>query len=156
AATRPAVSAAQAEEALWLIAWGLFKKISLADNFGLVVGQATAELGQPHHGGVGYIFMIAFAGPIYCDFSAYTAIARGIGKLFGIELPRNFLTPYFATSPSEFWQRWHISLSRFVRLYIYDPIVLRALRKRSARGLSVSPKALAAPAPFFTVFVWPT
>src|SRR5262249_15758375 len=122
ASTRPAVSAAQAEEAFWLIAWGLFKKISLADNFGLLVGQATAELARPHHGGVGYIFMIAFAGQIYCDFSAYTDIARGVAKLFGIELPRNFLTPYFATSPSEFWQRWHISLSRWLRDYLYIPL----------------------------------
>jgi D-alanyl-lipoteichoic acid acyltransferase DltB (MBOAT superfamily) len=156
AAKRPAVSAAQAEEALWLIAWGLFKKISLADNFGLVVGQALAELAQPRHAGIGYVFMIGFAGQIYCDFSAYTDIARGLGKLFGIELPRNFLTPYFALSPSDFWQRWHISLSRFVRLYIYDPIVVRALRKRTARGLPVSPQALAAPVPFLTVFIGPT
>jgi alginate O-acetyltransferase complex protein AlgI len=156
AATRPLPTAAQAEEAVWLIAWGLFKKISLADNFGLVVGQATADLALPHHGGIGYVFMIGFAGQIYCDFSAYTDIARGIGKLFGIELPRNFLTPYFAISPSDFWQRWHISLSRFVRLYLYDPLVLRSLRKRAARGLPVSPQALANPGPFLTVFVWPT
>jgi alginate O-acetyltransferase complex protein AlgI len=156
AAPRPAVSAAQMEEALWLMAWGLFKKISLADNLGLVVEQATAELARPHHGGVGYVFMIAFAGQIYCDFSAYTDIARGIAKLFGIELPRNFLTPYFATSPSDFWQRWHISLSRFVRSYLYNPIVVRAVRKRAARGLPVSPRALASPLPFLAVFVWPT
>ena len=139
AATRPAVSAAQAEEALWLIAWGLFKKISLADNFGLVVGQATAELARPHHGGVGYIFMIAFAGQIYCDFSAYTDIARGIGKLFGIELPRNFLTPYFATSPSEFWQRWHISLSRWLRDYLYIPLGgEREGRLKTLRNLAIT------------------
>jgi D-alanyl-lipoteichoic acid acyltransferase DltB (MBOAT superfamily) len=156
AARRPAVSATQAEEALWLIAWGLFKKIALADNFGLVVGQAVAALAQPRHAGIGYVFMIGFAGQIYCDFSAYTDIARGLGKLFGIELPRNFMTPYFAVSPSDFLQRWHMSLSRFVRLYIYDPIVVHTLRKRTARGLPVSPKALAAPVPFFTVFVWPT
>src|SRR5262249_19790235 len=90
ASTRPAACAAQAEEAFWLIAWGLFKKISLADNFGLLVSQATAELAHPRHGGIGYVFMIGFAGQIYCDFSAYTDIARGIAKLFGIELPRNF------------------------------------------------------------------
>jgi alginate O-acetyltransferase complex protein AlgI len=156
AVRRPAVSAAQLEEALWLLAWGLCKKIALADNFGRVVDQATADLAQPHHGGVGYVFMIAFAGQIYCDFSAYTDIARGIAKLFGIELPRNFLTPYFATSPSDFWQRWHISLSRFVRSYLYNPIVVRVVRKRAARGLPVSPKALASPVPFITVFAWPT
>jgi alginate O-acetyltransferase complex protein AlgI len=139
AATRPAVSAARAEEAFWLIAWGLFKKISLADNFGLLVGQATAELVRPHHGGVGYIFMVAFAGQIYCDFSAYTDIARGIAKLFGIELPRNFLTPYFATSPSEFWQRWHISLSRWLRDYLYIPLGgEREGRLKTLRNLAIT------------------
>ncbi|HEV2956153.1 MAG TPA: MBOAT family O-acyltransferase [Xanthobacteraceae bacterium] len=139
AATRPIVSAAQAEEAFWLIAWGLFKKISLADNFGLVVGQATADLAHPHHGGVGYVFMIAFAGQIYCDFSAYTDIARGVAKLFGLELPRNFLTPYFATSPSEFWQRWHVSLSRWLRDYLYIPLGgEREGRLKTLRNLAIT------------------
>jgi alginate O-acetyltransferase complex protein AlgI len=157
AAPRPAVSAAQMEEALWLIAWGLFKKIALADNFGHLVDQATAELTWPRHGGIGYVFMIAFAGQIYCDFSAYTDIARGIAKLFGIELPRNFLTPFFATSPSDFWQRWHMTLSRFVMSYVYTPIVARAARKRAARGLPISQKALAhSPVAFLALFAWPT
>jgi alginate O-acetyltransferase complex protein AlgI len=139
AARRPAVSAAELEEAFWLIAWGLFKKISLADNFGLVVAQATADLSHPHHGGVGYVFMIAFAGQIYCDFSAYTDIARGIAKLFGIELPRNFLTPYFATSPSEFWQRWHISLSSWLRDYLYIPLGgEREGRLKTLRNLAIT------------------
>jgi D-alanyl-lipoteichoic acid acyltransferase DltB (MBOAT superfamily) len=156
AAPRPAVSPAQMEEALWLIVWGLFKKIALADNFGHLVEQATGELSWPHHGGIGYVFMIAFAGQIYCDFSAYTDIARGIAKLFGIELPRNFLTPFFATSPSEFWQRWHMTLTRFVMSYVYTPLVARAARKRAARGLPISQKALASPAAFLTLYAWPT
>jgi len=157
AARRPALSAAHMEEALWLIIWGLFKKIALADNFGHVVDQAIAELGWPQHGGIGYVFMIAFAGQIYCDFSAYTDIARGIAKLFGIELPRNFLTPFFATSPSDFWQRWHMTLSRFVMSYVYTPIVARAARKRAARGLPISQRALAhSPAAFLALFAWPT
>ena len=156
AAPRAAVSAGQTEEALWLIAWGLFKKISLADNFGHLVDQSIAQLALPRHAGVGYVFMVAFAGQIYCDFSAYTDIARGVAKLFGIELPRNFRTPYLATSPSDLWQRWHISLSRFIRSYLYEPIVLRALRKRTERGLPVSSTALASPLAFLTVFVWPT
>jgi D-alanyl-lipoteichoic acid acyltransferase DltB (MBOAT superfamily) len=119
AAKRPPISASQAEEALWLIGWGLFKKMCLADNFGLLVTQATAQLPAA---GVGYIFMYAFAAQIYCDFSAYTDIARGVARLFGIELTRNFLTPYFSLSPSEFWQRWHISLSRWLRDYLYIPL----------------------------------
>ena len=66
--------------------------------------------------------MYAFAAQIYCDFSAYTDIARGLAKLFGIELTRNFLTPYLSQSPSDFWQRWHISLSRWLRDYLYIPL----------------------------------
>jgi len=139
AATRPAVSAAPMEEAFWLIAWGLFKKITLADNFGLVVGEATAALSAPRHGGVGYLFMIAFACQIYCDFSAYTDIARGIARLFGIELPRNFLTPYFAVSPADFWQRWHISLSRWLRDYLYIPLGgEREGRLKTLRNLGIT------------------
>jgi alginate O-acetyltransferase complex protein AlgI len=139
AAVRPAISLAAAEEALWLIAWGLFKKITLADNFGFLVVQAAKDLHDPNHGGVGYLFMVAFAGQIYCDFSAYTDIARGIAKLFGIELPRNFLTPYFAVSPSEFWQRWHISLSRWLRDYLYIPLGgEREGRLKTLRNLAIT------------------
>jgi alginate O-acetyltransferase complex protein AlgI len=139
AATRAAATAAQMEEAFWLIAWGLFKKISLADNFGMVVGQAAADLSQPRHAGVGYVFMIGFACQIYCDFSAYTDIARGIARLFGIELPRNFLTPYFAVSPSDFWQRWHISLSRWLRDYLYIPLGgEREGRLKTLRNLGIT------------------
>lgn len=119
---RPVTSPEECERAFTLIAWGLFKKTCLADNFGLIVGQAGQAAQQPGAGGIGYIYMYAFAAQIYCDFSAYTDIARGLAKLFGIELTRNFLTPYLAHSPSDFWQRWHISLSRWLRDYLYIPL----------------------------------
>jgi alginate O-acetyltransferase complex protein AlgI len=123
AARRPPVTAQMAEAAFWLIAWGLFKKMCLADNLALIVKQATEAIGSSADAGcVGYIFMYAFAAQIYCDFSAYTDIARGLARLFGIELTRNFLTPYFSRSPSDFWQRWHISLSRWLRDYLYIPL----------------------------------
>jgi len=123
AAKRPPISWAQAETALWLIAWGLFKKITLADNFAHLVALAAEHL-KPGAApaGVGLLFAYGFAGQIYCDFSAYTDIARGVAKLFNIELTRNFLTPYFATSPSDFWRRWHISLSTWLRDYLYIPL----------------------------------
>ena len=63
-----------------------------------------------------------FAVQIYCDFSAYSDIARGTSKLMGIELMRNFNLPYFSKNPSEFWQRWHISLSSWLRDYLYIPL----------------------------------
>ena len=120
---RPVVTADEFRYALVLIAWGLFKKLALADNFGLVVDSIDdamrAHLPVP---GAGFLFAYAFAGQIYCDFSAYTDIARGSAKLIGVELVRNFHTPYFAASPGEFWRRWHISLSTWLRDYLYIPL----------------------------------
>jgi len=119
---RPAVSPQECERAFTLIAWGLFKKMCLADNLGMIVAQSGEAVMQNPGSGLGWVYMYAFAAQIYCDFSAYTDIARGLAKLFGIELTRNFLTPYLAHSPSDFWQRWHISLSRWLRDYLYIPL----------------------------------
>ena len=120
---RPVVSADEARYALMLIMWGLFKKLALADNFGHIVDaiDATVQANIPVPG-AGILFAYAFAGQIYCDFSAYTDIARGSAKLIGVELVRNFLTPYFSASPGEFWRRWHISLSTWLRDYLYIPL----------------------------------
>ena len=71
---------------------------------------------------MGLIFAYAFAFQIYCDFAAYTTIARGVAKLFGVDLMRNLPTPYFSSNPSEFWTRWHISLSQWLRDYLYIPL----------------------------------
>jgi alginate O-acetyltransferase complex protein AlgI len=123
AAKRPPITWQQAESATWLICWGLFKKITLADNFGQLVGLIGERLTpEQARGGMGLLFAYAFAGQIYCDFSAYTDIARGVAKLFNVELTRNFLTPYFASSPADFWRRWHISLSTWLRDYLYIPL----------------------------------
>jgi alginate O-acetyltransferase complex protein AlgI len=123
AARRPPITWAGAEVAVWLICWGLFKKITLADNFGQLTGLIGEQLTPGAvQGGMGLLFAYAFAGQIYCDFSAYTDIARGVANLFNIELTRNFLTPYFAMSPADFWRRWHISLSTWLRDYLYIPL----------------------------------
>jgi alginate O-acetyltransferase complex protein AlgI len=120
---RPVISADDARYSLMLIMWGLFKKIALADNFGHIVesleNSVQAQIDIP---GAGLLFAYAFAGQIYCDFSAYTDIARGSAKLVGVDLIRNFHTPYFAASPGEFWHRWHISLSTWLRDYLYIPL----------------------------------
>jgi alginate O-acetyltransferase complex protein AlgI len=120
---RPVISADEARYALVLITWGLFKKMALADNFGHIVESldSTIRAGIPAPG-IGLLFGYAFAGQIYCDFSAYTDIARGSAKLVGVELVRNFHTPYFSASPGEFWRRWHISLSTWLRDYLYIPL----------------------------------
>ena len=100
-ALRPVVSPDEARYALTLIVWGLFKKLALADNFGHIVDAIDARC-RPKSAlpGAGLLFAYAFAGQIYCDFSAYTDIARGSAKLIGVELVRNFDTPYFSASPA--------------------------------------------------------
>jgi D-alanyl-lipoteichoic acid acyltransferase DltB (MBOAT superfamily) len=121
---RPVATPEEVRLALCQIGWGLFKKVVFADNFGDVVGYAVRALTTPpiETGGVGLLYALGFTFQIYCDFSAYSDIARGSALLFGIRLPRNFLTPLFARSPQEFWQRWHITLSTWIRDYVYIPL----------------------------------
>jgi alginate O-acetyltransferase complex protein AlgI len=116
---RPPVSYRNAEYALFLIFWGLMKKMVFADNLGKLVERCQEHLTSA---GAGIVLAYAFCFQIYFDFSAYTDIARGSAKLFNIRLTPNFLTPYFSRSPSEFWRRWHISLSTFLRDYLYIPL----------------------------------
>jgi D-alanyl-lipoteichoic acid acyltransferase DltB (MBOAT superfamily) len=117
---RPRPNPADLEYAFFLIVWGLFKKLVLADNLGNIVD--LVHLQPRSFPGAGLILPYAFCFQIYCDFSAYTDIARGSAALFGIQLSRNFLTPYFSASPSEFWRRWHITLSTWIRDYLYIPL----------------------------------
>ncbi|MCG3130297.1 MAG: hypothetical protein FLDDKLPJ_01051 [Phycisphaerae bacterium] len=104
-----------------LLFWGLFKKLVLADNLALIADRIF-EPGATHHGGAVLVGVYAFALQIYCDFSGYTDMARGCSKLLGIELPLNFNLPYLATNPVEFWRRWHITLSTWLRDYLYIPL----------------------------------
>lgn len=121
---RPVATPEEVRLGLSQIAWGLFKKVVFADNLGDVVGYAVRATVTPpfESGGVGVLYALGFALQIYCDFSAYSDIARGSALLFGIKLPRNFLTPLFSKSPQEFWQRWHITLSTWIRDYVYIPL----------------------------------
>jgi len=104
-----------------LISYGLFKKVVIADG---LAGAVESVYGST--GGVSGLDItlatLLFAVQIYCDFSGYSDIARGTSKLFGIDLLKNFNLPYFSRSPSEFWQRWHISLSSWLRDYLYIPL----------------------------------
>lgn len=106
---------------LYLILWGLFKKIVIADNMAPVCNMVYQNYWE-HQGLSLVVATIAFALQIYCDFSAYSDIARGCGKLLGFDLMVNFRLPYFAVSPSDFWRRWHISLSTWLRDYLYIPL----------------------------------
>jgi len=105
-------------DGVYLVAWGLIKKIVIADHCALIVNQVFDD--HASYGGAEQLIAVyAFAFQIYCDFSGYTDIARGIAKLMGFELMLNFDLPYFATNPSDFWRRWHISLSTWLRDYLY-------------------------------------
>ncbi len=106
---------------LWMILWGFFKKLVIADRAALFVNHGFDS--QDDLGGAVLLFSVyAFAIQIYCDFSAYSDIAIGTARLFGIRLMRNFNRPYSAKSLREFWQRWHISLSTWFRDYVYLPL----------------------------------
>ena len=102
----------------YLIFWGLLKKVVVADNLAVIVNDLFGRW-ETLDGGSALLAIYAFAFQIYGDFSGYTDIARGVSKCLGFELSLNFNLPYFATSPRDFWNRWHISLSQWLRDYVY-------------------------------------
>jgi alginate O-acetyltransferase complex protein AlgI len=110
----------QVLDGIHLIVWGFFKKVFIADNLASIVNRIFAL--QSPTGFETFVGVYAFAWQIYCDFSGYTDIARGVAKLMGFELTLNFNLPYLSTSPKEFWTRWHISLSQWLRNYLYIPM----------------------------------
>ena len=118
---RRAITGTQIRDGLWLFLWGLFKKAVIADNLAVWVDQYFAPGGMTDLGSV-LMGVYTFAFQIYGDFSGYSDMARGISKLMGFELMINFRNPYFAMNPSDFWRRWHISLSTWLRDYLYIPL----------------------------------
>jgi D-alanyl-lipoteichoic acid acyltransferase DltB (MBOAT superfamily) len=111
----------QVREGAGLIVYGLFKKVAVADA---IAPMIDLRFGNPGlYGWSDLLFAVyLFAIQIYCDFSGYSDIARGTSKLFGIELMLNFDHPYISKSITEFWRRWHISLSTWLREYLYIPL----------------------------------
>jgi len=108
------------KKGFYLFLYGLFKKIVIADNIGMIVDSIFSSSGAT--GAQVLMASYAFALQIYCDFSGYSNMARGISHLLGIKLSTNFRLPYLSTNPSDFWKRWHITLSSWVRDYIYIPL----------------------------------
>ena len=109
-------------EGSWLILWGVFKKVFIADNLAPLSYWSVIST-QSDAAGDLYVGMLAFAAQFYCDFSGYSDMARGLAFVMGFKLTLNFNLPYFATNPAAFWQRWHITLSSWLRDYCYGPIV---------------------------------
>jgi len=109
------------QHGVFLFASGLCKKVLIADGIARQIDPLlvdVAALSTP----TAWIAMVGFAMQIYFDFSGYTDMARGLGSLIGIEFPINFNSPYRALDPSDFWRRWHITLSTWLRDYLYIPL----------------------------------
>jgi alginate O-acetyltransferase complex protein AlgI len=125
-------------QGIQLILWGLLKKLVIADRLAGVVSQVydhPAQFQGPHF----ILATVCFSIQIYCDFSGYTDMAIGIGHTLGIRLSENFNRPYFSKSISDFWTRWHITLSKWLRDYIFLPLAYslsRKLKKDTLLGIS--------------------
>jgi D-alanyl-lipoteichoic acid acyltransferase DltB (MBOAT superfamily) len=118
---------------LRLMAWGLFKKAVIADNLAKFVSPVYDNPGN-YDGGVLIVATVFFSFQVFCDFSGYSDMARGAARVMGFKLMLNFDRPYAATSLSDFWRRWHISLSTWLRDYIYEPTAM-GLRDRGMYGI---------------------
>jgi D-alanyl-lipoteichoic acid acyltransferase DltB (MBOAT superfamily) len=115
-----------------LMAWGFFKKIVIADNLAPLVDAVYSEPSD-FPGPSLVIATVLFAYQIYCDFSGYTDIARGSARIFGYELIPNFNRPFHAISIADFWRRWHMSLTNWLRDYLYTPLVFSGRRVTPVR-----------------------
>ncbi|MEM9860559.1 MAG: MBOAT family O-acyltransferase [Myxococcota bacterium] len=119
---RPRVTRHQVSDGLFLIATGLVKKLAIADYLALGIVDRVFVEPEKFSALEVVVALYAFTMQLYCDFSGYTDIARGSAKLMGYELPLNFDRPYQAANPADFWRRWHMTLSRWLRDYLYFPL----------------------------------
>ena len=108
-------------EGAYLIFWGLFQKVFIANNLARLVDPVFAQA-RPDGGWALIIAVYAFTFQLFCDFAAYSNIARGLGRLMGFDIMINFFSPFFVTNVQEFWKRWHISLSTWFKDYVYIPL----------------------------------
>jgi D-alanyl-lipoteichoic acid acyltransferase DltB (MBOAT superfamily) len=125
-----------ARSGLVLFAWGLFKKLVLADSFAQLVEPAFRNVAG-YSGGPLLFASYCYYIQLYFDFSGYTDMARGSARLFNLELSRNFDRPYLATSVADFWRRWHLSFSKWILDYIFKPLQL-AWRGKGDRGTAAA------------------
>ena len=124
----------QVNEGIWLIFWGLFKKMYVADNLPLLIMFLNNPLSSNDpaaQGGVILVTLYIYCFQLYADFSAYSDLARGSALVLGFDIMVNFRTPYLASNIQEFWGRWHISLTTWIRDYLYYPLALTRIRKKT-------------------------
>jgi len=118
----PRFESVLASRALLLIALGLFKKLAIGDYLAINLVDRVFDAPLSYSALECYVALVAYAVQIYCDFSGYTDIAIGSAALLGVRFPRNFASPYRAHDIVDFWRRWHISLSTWLRDYLYIPL----------------------------------
>jgi alginate O-acetyltransferase complex protein AlgI len=150
--------AADVAQGLTLFVFGLFKKVVLADSIAPLVSMLflRAAGGEELSLVPAWMVAIGYTLQLYFDFSGYSDMALGLARIFGIRLPANFNSPLRATNIIDFWRRWHITLTRFLTAYIYNPLVLRLTRKRIAAGRPVSGGAGFALGPYLVLVAGPT
>jgi D-alanyl-lipoteichoic acid acyltransferase DltB (MBOAT superfamily) len=141
-----------------LFFFGLAKKLILADPLSHMIAPlyAQAASGVPQSMTEAWIAALGFTLQIYFDFSGYTDMALGLARFFGIKLPVNFNSPLKATSIVDFWLRWHVSLTRFLTAYIYNPMTLALTRRRMAKGKPVFGGKNTTISSFFLLLAMPT
>ncbi len=120
----------------WIL-YGLFLKVVFADNLAPLVDSGFSQPLVTLSGLDAWTLAFLFGFQIYFDFSAYSHIAIGSARLMGLHFPDNFYYPYLANSPREFWRRWHISLSSWIRDYLYLPLTGANVQDRSTGGLAI-------------------
>ncbi|MDF3818813.1 MBOAT family protein [Leptospira sp. 96542] len=108
-------------EGYYLVFLGLLKKVVIADNLSSII-EPVYKNPELYSGYTNFLVMFGYAARVFCDFSGYTDMARGLGKLLGINLPENFKAPYFSSSVRELWTRWHMTLASWIKDYIYFPL----------------------------------
>ncbi len=147
--------AANLASGVTLFAFGLAKKVLLADRI-----APWAEQGFGHAAGMPFVqswsVCLAYSMQLYFDFSGYSDMAIGLGIMFGVRLPLNFNSPYKSSSVIEFWQRWHMTLTRYLTLLLYNPMSLAVNRWRQSRGLPTGRQAAATLAGFGSMLAFPT
>ena len=116
---RRVIKAAEVQNGIWLILMGYVKKMVIADRLGQFVDWSFAQPAAPFDNLNAWVVIYAFAFQIYGDFAGYSDIARGLAKIMGFELVVNFRAPYLVSNPAAFWRHWHISLSTWLRDYLY-------------------------------------
>jgi len=137
-----------------LFSIGMFKKVLLADSIAVYASPGFANTESLTLFGA-WGAALSYSLQLYFDFSGYSDMAVGIARMCNVQFPLNFNSPYKATNIIDFWQRWHMTLTRYLNLYLYNPVALWITRRRVARGLSVSRKAMANPTVFASMVALP-